>query len=69
MLTKEQKGMWNDAKCMCIVALGCFHLVVEVQSASLHFFLGSNEEKDSDDEEERPDVKSMIHCREINKKT
>ena len=54
---------------MSIVALGCFHLVVEVQSASLHFFLESDEEKDSDDEEERPDVKSMIHCREINKKT
>lgn len=38
---------------MSIIALGCFHPVVKVQSASLHFFLGSDDEKeDSDDEEE-----------------
>ena len=37
---------------MSIVALGCFHPVIKVQSASLHFFLGSEEEQeDSDDEE------------------
>ncbi len=43
----------NDAKTVSIIALGCFHPVVKVQSASLHFFLGSDEEKeDSDDEEE-----------------
>lgn len=43
----------NDAKTVSIIALGCFHPVVKVQSGSLHFFLGSDEEKeDSDDEEE-----------------
>lgn len=43
----------NDAKTVSIVALGCFHPVTKVQSASLHFFLGSDEENDdSDDEEE-----------------
>lgn len=43
----------NDAKTVSIIALGCFHPVVKVQSASLHFFLGSDEEKeDSDDESE-----------------
>ena len=43
----------NDAKTVSIIALGCFHPVTKVQSASLHFFLGSDEEKeDSDDEEE-----------------
>jgi hypothetical protein len=36
-----------------IVALGCFHPVMKVQSASIHFFLGSDDEKeDSDDEED-----------------
>ena len=40
----------NDAKTVSIIALGCFHPVVKVKSASLHFFLGSDEEKeDSDD--------------------
>ncbi|OSX64728.1 hypothetical protein POSPLADRAFT_1064899 [Postia placenta MAD-698-R-SB12] len=73
VLTKElwKKGIWNDAKTVSIVALGCFHPVTKVQSASLHFFLGSDEENDdSDDEEEdEPDVKGLKHRREINKKT
>ena len=42
----------NDAKTVSIIALGCFHPVVKVQSASLHFFLGSDEEKEDSDEEE-----------------
>ncbi|TBU28964.1 SDA1-domain-containing protein [Dichomitus squalens] len=73
VLTKElwRKGIWNDAKTVSIIALGCFHPVVKVQSASLHFFLGSDEEKEDSDEEEEdlPDVKSLQHRREINKKT
>ncbi|KAI0670697.1 SDA1-domain-containing protein [Trametes maxima] len=73
VLTKElwRKGIWNDAKTVSIIALGCFHPVAKVQSASLHFFLGSDEEKeDSDDEEEDlPNVKALQHRREINKKT
>ncbi|KAI0653204.1 actin cytoskeleton organization and cell cycle progression protein [Cubamyces menziesii] len=73
VLTKElwRKGIWTDAKTVSIIALGCFHPVVKVQSASLHFFLGSDEDKeDSDDEEEdMPDVKALQHRREVNKKT
>ncbi|KAI0736534.1 SDA1-domain-containing protein [Fomitopsis betulina] len=73
VLSKElwRKGIWNDAKTVSIIALGCFHPVVKVQSASLHFFLGSDEEKeDSDDEsEDEPDVKALQHRRDINKKT
>ncbi|KAK0228256.1 SDA1-domain-containing protein [Armillaria fumosa] len=73
ILTKElwRKGIWTDVKPVSIVALGCFHPVVKVQSASIHFFLGSDEDKeDSDDEEEESvDVRSLHHRREINKKT
>ncbi|KAF7295200.1 Protein SDA1 [Mycena indigotica] len=73
ILTKElwRKGVWNDAKSVSILALGCFHPVIKVQSASVHFFLGSDEEKaDSDDEQEQEvDVKALAHRREINKKT
>ncbi|KAJ6547221.1 protein required for actin cytoskeleton organization and cell cycle progression [Mycena capillaripes] len=73
ILTKElwRKGIWTDAKPVAIIALGCFHPVVKVQSASIHFFLGSDDEKeDSDDEaEDVPDVRAMHHRREINKKT
>ncbi|KIJ17224.1 hypothetical protein PAXINDRAFT_10074 [Paxillus involutus ATCC 200175] len=73
ILTKElwRKGIWTDAKCVSIVALGCFHPVMKVQSASIHFFLGSDDDKeDSDDESEgEVDVRALHHRREINKKT
>ncbi|KAG8217346.1 SDA1-domain-containing protein [Butyriboletus roseoflavus] len=73
ILTKElwRKGVWTDAKTVSIIALGCFHPVIKVQSASLHFFLGSDEDKeDSDDESEQEvDVKALHHRRDINKKT
>ncbi|KAG6813107.1 hypothetical protein H0H92_013961 [Tricholoma furcatifolium] len=77
ILTKElwRKGIWNDAKPVAIIALACFHPVTKVQSASLHFFLGSDDEKpDSDDEGEEfdaqeVDVRALHHRREINKKT
>ena len=49
----QQSIRRNDAKTVSIVALGCFHPVVKVQSASLHFFLGSDDEQeDSEDEDE-----------------
>ncbi|KII88862.1 hypothetical protein PLICRDRAFT_40507 [Plicaturopsis crispa FD-325 SS-3] len=73
ILTKElwRKGIWTDAKPVSIISLGCFHPVIKVQSASMHFFLGSDEEKeDSDDEQEDlPDPRALHHRREINKKT
>lgn len=72
LLTKElwRKGVWNDSKSVSIVSLGCFHPVAKVQSASLHFFLGEEDEEDSSDSEvEGPDIKSLQHRREINKKT
>ncbi|KAF8273098.1 protein required for actin cytoskeleton organization and cell cycle progression [Lactarius quietus] len=74
VLTKElwKKGVWDDAKSVAIVALGCFHPVTKVQSASLHFFLGGDEEsEDSEDESEDDtvDVKSLEHKREVKKKT
>ena len=41
----------SDAKSVSIIAQGCFHPTTKVQSASLHFFLGSEEvDEDSEDE-------------------
>lgn len=37
-------------KSVAIIALGCFHPVTKVQSASLHFFLGSDKESEDSDE-------------------
>ncbi|XP_006458331.1 hypothetical protein AGABI2DRAFT_199902 [Agaricus bisporus var. bisporus H97] len=72
ILTKElwKKSIWNDAKTVSIMALGCLHPVTKVQSGSLHFFLSSEEdEEDGSDEEEEIDVRALHHRREINKKT
>ncbi|THH31358.1 hypothetical protein EUX98_g2829 [Antrodiella citrinella] len=73
VLTKElwKKGVWSDAKTVSIVALGSAHPAIKVRSASIHFFLGEDDDAvDSDDEEEEiPSVKGLQHRREINKKT
>lgn len=42
----------NDAKTVSVVALGCFHPFTKVQSASLHFFLGSEDEEDEGSDED-----------------
>ena len=62
ILAKElwRKQTWTDAKTVAIVALGCFHPVIKVQSASLHFFLGSDQDKeDSDDESDHVSLGSL----------
>ncbi|KAH9066597.1 protein required for actin cytoskeleton organization and cell cycle progression [Lactarius vividus] len=74
VLTKElwKKGVWDDAKSVAIVAAGCFHPVTKVQSASLHFFLGGDEESEGSEDESEDDtvdVKSLEHKREVKKKT
>ncbi|EJD54169.1 protein required for actin cytoskeleton organization and cell cycle progression [Auricularia subglabra TFB-10046 SS5] len=71
LLTKElwKTGVWNDNKSVAIVALGCMHPNVKVQSASMHFFLGEDNNDDEDSEDEGPDMKKLQHQRTINKKT
>ena len=58
----------TDAKTVSIVALATFHPNTKVQSAAIHFFLGSEhdgEDEDSDEEDgirvARKDVRSMEH--------
>lgn len=53
-LTKDlwRKGIWNDAKSVAIVSLGCFHPITKVQSAALHFFLDEEAEEDSSEDED-----------------
>ncbi|KAG6889780.1 hypothetical protein C0992_004198 [Termitomyces sp. T32_za158] len=72
ILTKElwRKGIWTDAKPVTIIALGCFHPVTKVQSASLHFFLGSDEERaDSDEDEDEVCMVYDVHYKKHNKPT
>ncbi|KAG8894226.1 Severe Depolymerization of Actin, partial [Tulasnella sp. 417] len=72
MVAKElwRKNVWNDPKTVSIVALGCFHPVIKVQSACAHFFLNSEEAvEDSESEDEAPDLGKLAHQRQIKKKT
>lgn len=78
MMVRElwKKGVWTDAKTVSIVALAAFHPNTKVQSAAIHFFLGSEHDEqaeDSSDEEggvrdARRDVKKMQHSLEVGKK-
>jgi protein SDA1 len=64
----------TDAKTVSIAALASFHPNTKVQSAALHFFLGSDNDDefdDSDDEEDtvrqaRRNVKGAEHRAKIN---
>jgi len=51
---KPNSSNRNDAKSVAIIAMACFHPIVKVQSASMHFFLDPNQDDDkmeaSDDE-------------------
>lgn len=71
MMVRElwKKSVWNDAKTVSIVALAAFHPNTKVQSAAIHFFLGSDQddgEPDSSDDETnvgqaRKDIKAFQH--------
>ena len=50
----------DDAKTISIIALGCFHPNVKVQSASLHFFQGTQEEENSSDEDDEVRLKLYV---------
>lgn len=68
-----RKNVWRDAKTVSIVASACFHPDTKVQSAAIHFFLitpeaGGEEPDSSDEDNEGPDIKTVKHRVEINKK-
>jgi len=59
MMVRElwKKKVWTDAKTVSIVSLAVFHPNTKVQSAAIHFFLGSdNEEGEPDSDEEDNDI-------------
>ncbi|OCB85450.1 SDA1-domain-containing protein [Sanghuangporus baumii] len=60
-LTKDlwKKGIWNDAKSVAIISLGCFHPITKVQSAALHFFLDEDDDESSEEEDEKAKSKKV----------
>ncbi|XP_017757293.1 PREDICTED: protein SDA1 homolog isoform X2 [Eufriesea mexicana] len=72
MIELYNKGIWNDAKTVNVLATGCFTKSTKVMVACLKFFLGTdikeqeNEESDSDSE---PNIKEIMMANKVNKKT
>lgn len=72
MIELYKKNVWNDAKTVNVIAtLGCFSKFLKVQVASLKFFLGHDkeEEEESGDSDNEPDIKSALMVNRVNKKT
>ncbi|KPV77583.1 uncharacterized protein RHOBADRAFT_47992 [Rhodotorula graminis WP1] len=68
-----RKNVWRgDKMTVKVVARACFHPDTKVQSAAMHFFLVTPDtaaDLDSDDDEdEGPDIQTVKHRQEINKK-
>ncbi|XP_058057835.1 protein SDA1 homolog isoform X2 [Anopheles bellator] len=71
MIELYRKQIWNDAKTVNVLAnVGCFSKVTKVMVASLKFFLGRDQEEDSDDDSDREvDLKGIMMATKVNKKT
>ncbi|XP_053675529.1 protein SDA1 homolog [Anopheles nili] len=73
MIELYRKQVWNDAKTVNVIAnVGCFSKITKVLVASLKFFLGTDQQEDSDDEDDSDrevDLKGIMMAAKVNKKT
>lgn len=73
MVELYKKNVWNDAKTVNVIAtVGCFSKVTKVMVASLKFFLGHDEDEESensDSDNNEPDLKAAIMANRVSKKT
>jgi hypothetical protein len=49
--TSHKVQFRSDSKSVSIVALGCLHPMTKVQSASIHFFLGNDDENEDQEDD------------------
>lgn len=73
MIELYKKNIWNDSKTVNVIAtVGCFSKIIKVMVASLKFFLGKDEEEESDEsgsDDNEPDLKAAIMANRVSKKT
>ncbi|KAG5676595.1 hypothetical protein PVAND_006418 [Polypedilum vanderplanki] len=72
MVELYKKNIWNDSKTVNVIAsVGCFSKITKVLVASLKFFLGTDEEdeSDSDSDDNEPDLKAAMMANRVSKKT
>jgi protein SDA1 len=69
MIELYQKNVWNDSKTVNVVAEACLSPVPKLVAPALHFFLGTNDDKFNEDEDDEvPDITALKHANGINKK-
>ncbi|KAJ3186370.1 Protein SDA1 [Gaertneriomyces sp. JEL0708] len=70
MIDLYKKNVWNDAKTVNVIAEACFSPVPKIVAPALHFFLGSNDKKDDDQDSDGdvPDISALKHMAQVNKK-
>jgi protein SDA1 len=70
MIELYLKNVWNDSKTVNVVAEACLSPVPKLIAPAVHFFLGTNEEKfkEDEDEDDIPDINNMKKANIFNKK-
>ncbi|KAJ3259311.1 Protein SDA1 [Boothiomyces macroporosus] len=69
MIELYHKNVWNDAKTVNVVAEACLSQIPKLVAPALHFFLGTNDNKyDEEDDEDVPDLLRMKQANIVNKK-
>ncbi|KAJ3089538.1 Severe Depolymerization of Actin [Physocladia obscura] len=69
MVELYTKNVWNDAKTVNVIAEAVFSPHPKIASTAVHFFLGTNDDrKDDADEDENVDINAIKHRLQINKK-
>ncbi|ODM97594.1 Protein SDA1 [Orchesella cincta] len=72
MVELYHKNVWNDAKCVNVIAEACLSKIPSVMITAVKFFLTSNvaeKEDGSDSEDDIPNPKEMMMANRVNKKT
>ncbi|CAL8111419.1 unnamed protein product [Orchesella dallaii] len=72
MIDLYHKNVWNDAKCVNVIAEACLSKVPSVMMTAVKFFLTSNQaekEDGSDSEDDLPNPKEVVMANRVNKKT
>lgn len=72
MIDLYHKNVWNDAKCVNVIAEACLSKIPSVMITAVKFFLTCNKEdtkEDSDSDDDLPNPKDVMMANRVNKKT
>jgi protein SDA1 len=69
MIDLYQRNVWHDGKTVNVIAEACLTARPKLVATAVHFFLGTNDaKKDDEDDEDAPDLEILRHRLQINKK-